>query len=287
MAWGWSPAGRNGETTSKAGTSSMVPGGCDTQPDPDPAARRPRRVGPGPVRQRRAARPTPGRPRPARWARVARVVDDEVGPLERAPPGRSGRPMPGLGVVRGPCPVGRPAARGPARSGVSTTTTAVQRQGLAVDGLQQRDVHAPRCSSVPRGGPCRSIMADADGRVGDGVEVGQRLGVAEGHRRPALGRSIRPSASRIPGRSGRRAAGRRGRPGLDHLAGDPVGVDQRRPVVDEQLGHRRLAGPDPAGEPDGEHRPPRSGRPPRAARRWRTAPWWCGRARRSRRSRRR
>ena len=69
----------------------------------------------------------------------------------------------------------------------------------------------------------------------------------------SVGRSILPPASRISGPEpvDERLVG--GAAGLHHLPGHQVGVDQCGPVVDQQLGHRRLPRADPAGEPDREH----------------------------------
>ena len=76
----------------------------------------------------------------------------------------------------------------------------------------------------------------------------------------SLGRSMRPSASRIPGPNRSTSAWWAGAPGLDHLAGHLVGVHQVGPVGHEELGHGRLAGADVAGESDGQHaRAPRAG----------------------------
>ena len=57
-----------------------------------------------------------------------------------------------------------------------------------------------------------------------------------------------------------------------HLAGDHIGIDQPGPVGDQQVGHRGLARPDAAGEPDCQHAADTSPRPRRVTLR---TPWAC------------
>ncbi len=121
---------------------------------------------------------------------------------------------------------------------------------------------------------------DADRRVGDRVEIGERVRVAEdqvgerGPDHPALGvedpRS-EPVDERLIGRAVR----------LDHLAGDQVRVDQCGAPLLEHRGHRRLPGPDAAGEPDREHRFFSAPAPAAAVgTQWRRGPSWWDRSRR-------
>ena len=116
-----------------------------------------------------------------------------------------------------------------------------------MDGAQERDVedHDPV-------GVREAVLAgdhlDADGRVGDRVEVGERLGIAE-HQRGERGtvdtafavEDLRsePVDERLVGRATR----------LDHLAGDQVGVDQGRAALDQQVATVDLPVPMPPVSP--------------------------------------
>ena len=96
---------------------------------------------------------------------------------------------------------------------------------------------------------------DADGRMGDGVEVGQGLGVAEdegGH--PGAVDPAVVIEDAHPETIDHRLVG--GTPGLDHLPSHQVGIDEGGPVLDQQLGHGGFTGTDATGEADREHRTP-------------------------------
>ena len=91
-----------------------------------------------------------------------------------------------------------------------------------------------------------------DGRMGDGVQGGQGLGIGEdqaGQGGPVEGALGGEDA-------GTEAVDQRlegGSAGGHHLPGDPVGVDQDGACLDQEISHRRLPRPDPPGQTDGEH----------------------------------
>ena len=72
-------------------------------------------------------------------------------------------------------------------------------------------------------------------------------------RRASAARSSAPSAASTSGPNCGDDLGEARGARLDHLAGDPVSVDEHGAVGREQAGHLALAGPDPAGEPDRQH----------------------------------
>ena len=120
-----------------------------------------------------------------------------------------------------------------------------------MDGRQQRDVEHHDVVGAGLTRP-RADHLRPDGRVGDGVQVGQGRSSAK-TRAATSGRSMAPSASTISGAEPV-DQGLIGRPaGGHHLTGDPVGVDQLGTVCHQQLGHGGLARPDAAGEPDCQH----------------------------------
>ncbi len=118
-------------------------------------------------------------------------------------------------------------------------------------GLQERDVHDHH--GTRRGKPIPAGQhLDADGRVGDGVEVGQGRGVGEGDGGQV--RPVDPAALVEDGRPETVDEGQvGGTSGLDDLTGHLVGVDQHRAALDEKGGDGRLARADPPGQPDHDH----------------------------------
>lgn len=94
--------------------------------------------------------------------------------------------------------------------------------------------------------------ASPDGRVGDGLEVGQGLGVGEdepaerGTVERAVGAEHRVAEPLTDGGEGRHT-------GFDDLSRDGVGVHDDRTQVGQRPGHRRLAGPDTASETHAKH----------------------------------
>ena len=91
-----------------------------------------------------------------------------------------------------------------------------------------------------------------DGRVGDGVQGLQGLGIGEdqggqgGPVEGALGGED-PGAEAVDQRL------KGGSAGGHHLPGDPVGVDQDGAFLDQEISDRRLPRPDPSRQADGEH----------------------------------
>ena len=94
---------------------------------------------------------------------------------------------------------------------------------------------------------------DADGRVREGVQVGPRGVVGEGHRGQGgpvdgpVGRQY-PLAETVDQRLIGRATRRH------HVPGHLVGVDEIGPAVDQEVGHGRLSRPDAPGKADRQHR---------------------------------
>ncbi len=259
MARGWSPAGRMGVTTSKRGTLRWYRGGV---PGPTRARRRPeppgaQRVVGGQARSTSHTRSTSE----TRWSR-----SEELSMTRSAPStallAAGLRRHPGLGVVAREPPLAHQSLhRG--LDGAVDHDHDVEREDLAVRRLEQGDVeHDHRVTPLLRGAPLRHD--GTDGGVGDGVEGGHRLGVGEGQRgqRGTIDGAVRrqdagpePVDERLVGRPA----------GDDHLPGDAVGVDEDRPPVHQELPHRRLARPDPAGQPHRQHGATRRGaswRPP-------------------------
>ena len=92
----------------------------------------------------------------------------------------------------------------------------------------------------------------ADGRVGDGVQIGPGRIVGEGHGGQSGtvdgavgGHDARAEAidQRLIGRTA----------GGDDVAGHLVGIDEHGPAGHQQIGHGRLARPDAPGEADCQH----------------------------------
>ena len=162
----------------------------------------------------------------------------------------------------------------------------VETDGLAVGGGEQRD---GQHHDVVAGGQGVAPIdhLDADGRVGDGVEVGQGLRVAEGQggqRRAGRWSRRRPGC---PGRSGPPAAGRPGRRGPPP-PGPPTSASIRTaPRATSRSATADLPAPIPPVRPTASTlRRPVGGAAGAAGPR-RRAPGWCRRPRRSRTSRRR
>ncbi len=184
-----------------------------------------------------------------RWSTSPELSTTRSAPSRRVC--RSGcDPIRAGGVLEGHAPVGDQPVQGQFGGRVHDHHGG-QVQGLPVDGPEQRDVQHHDVVGAGKPVPTGDHL-QADGRMGDGVEIGQGLGVAEdqgGHLGavdPPLGvDDLGPEAvdERLIGRP----------VGGHHLAGDAIGVDQRGPVSDQEFGHRGLPRPDAAGEPDCQH----------------------------------
>ena len=100
--------------------------------------------------------------------------------------------------------------------------------------------------------PACALLPRPDQRMDDRVKPAPGLGVAEHHagqRRPVQGpvRCEELPAERLDDGGEPRSAG------LDHLAGDDVGVHDDRPACGQEPGDGALPRPDPAGQPDAQH----------------------------------
>ena len=94
--------------------------------------------------------------------------------------------------------------------------------------------------AMPMAGWVMALRAsrDSSSAKATAARAGRSIGPVGGHDAPAEALD-----QRLVGRPARR----------HHVPGDLVGVDEHRPALDQQVGHGRLARPDPPGEADGQH----------------------------------
>ena len=217
---GWSPAGWNGDWTRKA--RSAV-----TAPPAGPTARRPRRRGP---------RGDPG------------VVEHLVGQRDAAPRARPGPPYGSSASSAREARAASPGGRARPRAGQSTHTTASSpsSSGAPVGTAGSRRPRPP-ARSRPRD---LADHLDADRRVQDLVRSARSRGARERHG-GERGAVERPSRRRMSVTEGGHEAASPARRRAPRPRGRPRRRRRRRAARGEQLGHRRLATPDP---PDDRHR---------------------------------
>ncbi len=202
MAWGWSPAGRKGETTSKGGTTAMVPadgrrGSAEEVVDvtPDPISRRSGAV--ASATRRRSARSSP-QTRSTSWCRWS--TSPELSITKSAPSRRSARS--GWAAIRARasssdmprCPTSRSRA---SSGGASTTTTAASDSSSRWATLS-RGMSMTTMRSLPAWASFCSIIATPMA----GWTIALRSASSSGWPKTiaaSAGRSIRPSGSRTPG----------------------------------------------------------------------------------------